>query len=111
VSTETHTNASEEPTQASVSLGVADLLKEGDGLAREKKWSEALERYRAAVAFEPANAHIHFLIGSCHFKLNEGPQAREALFRAVSLDPANEKIRTWIYRITGMYPGGQVPEA
>lgn len=90
---------------------VTALLTEGDGLAREKKWNEALERYRAAVAFEPANARIHFLIGSCHFKMNEGSQAREAFFRAISLDPSDVKICTWIHRITGLCPKAQVLEA
>lgn len=81
---------------------VQELVNEGNELSQKKQWAEALERYRAAAALDPNNANLYFLIGSCHFKMNHGPGAREAWSRALEIDPSFEKARTWIRRVTGM---------
>lgn len=82
----------------------ASLIAEGNALAKEKKWSEALECYRAAAALDPGDPSVHFLAGCCHFKLNHGPGARSAWERTLDLDPTYEKARVWIHRVTGL-PG------
>jgi tetratricopeptide (TPR) repeat protein len=87
----------------------ATLIQEGNELAQEKKWGEALECYRAASALDPTNPEIWFLAGCCHFKMNHGPGAREAWERALKIDPSFEKARVWIHRVTGL--SGQVPIA
>ena len=86
---------------------VTTLIQEGNGLAKAKKWEEALECYRAASALAPDNPEIWFLIGCCYFKMNDGPRAREAWERSLRIDPTYEKARVWIHRVTGL--SGQVP--
>ena len=81
---------------------VKELVDEGNELSRKKEWAQALERYRAAAALEPNDATLYFLIGSCHFKMDHGPGAREAWSRALEIDPTYEEARTWIHRLTGM---------
>lgn len=89
---------------------VKDLVKEGNELSKKKDWAGALERYRAAAALDPNDANLYFLIGSCHFKMNHGPGAREAWSRALEIDPGFEKARTWIHRVTGMSFQTPTPE-
>ena len=86
---------------------VATLLQEGNQIAREKNWEEALECYRAASALDPTNPEVWFLVGCCHFKLNHGTGAREAWERSLAIDPTYEKARVWIHRVTGL--SGRVP--
>jgi len=88
---------------------VSDLVREGNDLATKKQFAQALERYRAAAALDPNNAEVHFLAGCCHFKMNYGPGAREAWRRALSIDPAHERARIWIHRVTGLYAPNAVP--
>ena len=88
---------------------VTDLILEGNELAVKNQFTEALERYRAALALDPNNAEVHFLAGCCHFKLNHGPGAREAWRHALSIDPAHDRARTWIHRVTGLSAPNAVP--
>ncbi len=90
---------------------VSDLVREGNGLASNRQYAEALERYRAAAALDPNNAEVHFLTGCCHFKMNYGPGARESWHRALSIDPAHERARMWIHRVIGLSIPNALPPA
>lgn len=90
---------------------VSDLVREGNDLALKTQYSAALERYRAAAALDPNNAEVHFLAGCCHFKMNHGSGAREAWQRALSIDPAHERARRWVHRVTGLYSPNALPSS
>jgi Flp pilus assembly protein TadD len=81
---------------------VTTLTIEAKELAKKQDWPDALERYKAALALDPHNADLHFLLGCCYFKMNRGPDARKAWDRTLALAPGHEKARVWIHRVTGL---------
>ncbi|MGB5994881.1 MAG: hypothetical protein WBG20_05625, partial [Candidatus Deferrimicrobiaceae bacterium] len=62
------------------------IADEGDKLLKEKRYSEALAKYRAAAAREPDQAPFPSSIGRVHLILKEYPAAENSLQRAVRLD-------------------------
>ena len=63
-----------------------DLADEGDKLLKEKRYGEALAKYQAAAAREPAQAPFPSSIGRVHLIRKEYADAESALRRAVRLD-------------------------
>jgi beta-barrel assembly-enhancing protease len=63
-----------------------DIADEGDKLFREKRYPEALARYRAAAELEPDQAPFHSAAGRVHLVREETPAAETALRRAIRLD-------------------------
>jgi predicted Zn-dependent protease len=63
-----------------------DLADEGDKLLKEKRYGEALAKYQAAAAREPAQAPFPSSIGRVHLIRKEYTDAENALRRAVRLD-------------------------
>src|SRR3990170_3139596 len=63
-----------------------DLADEGDKLLKEKRYGEALAKYQAAAAREPAQAPFPSSIGRVHLIRKEYADAEDALRRAVRLD-------------------------
>jgi predicted Zn-dependent protease len=63
-----------------------DLADEGDKLLKEKRYSEALAKYRAAAAREPEQAPFPSSIGRVHLIGKEYAAAESSLRRASRLD-------------------------
>lgn len=62
------------------------VADEGDKLFREKRYDEALSKYREAARMEPAQAPFSASIGKVHLVRQEYAPAEAALRRAVDLD-------------------------
>jgi tetratricopeptide (TPR) repeat protein len=52
-----------------------------------KKWDQALEALNEALAREPDSAHLHFLLGLCHYHRSHYEPARKAAKQAIALAP------------------------
>ena len=63
-----------------------DLADEGDKLLNEKRYDEALAKYRAAAAREPDQAPFPSSIGRVHLVRKEYPAAENSLRSAIRLD-------------------------
>lgn len=63
-----------------------DMADAGDKLLGEKKYDEALGKYRAAIARQPNQAPFHFGVGRALFAKKEMGGAETALSRSIELD-------------------------
>ncbi|HEY7528391.1 MAG TPA: M48 family metalloprotease [Candidatus Deferrimicrobiaceae bacterium] len=63
-----------------------DISDKGDALLKEKKYAEALDRYREAISREPSQAPFHSSAGRVHLIRKEYGAADAALRRAIQLD-------------------------
>jgi len=63
-----------------------DISDKGDDLLKEKKYAEALDRYREAISREPSQAPFHSSAGRVHLIRKEYGAADAALRRAIQLD-------------------------
>ena len=52
------------------------------------KHQSAIEVYKEAIALDPADARPYYYIGKAHASLGQAPQAREALEKAMAVNPA-----------------------
>jgi tetratricopeptide (TPR) repeat protein len=79
-------------------------IQNGCMLFAQKKYKEALESFRKAVAIKDDSKETHYWLGFCYFRLNDYPNALKSCQRAVEID-ANyaeaHRALGWIYRATG----------
>jgi tetratricopeptide (TPR) repeat protein len=69
------------------------LSHEAYGLMKQRKYSEALEKYQGALNYLPDDLELLNNIGYIYLKLSEYTQAYSCFDRALLLDPGNRKIR------------------
>jgi beta-barrel assembly-enhancing protease len=63
-----------------------DVSDQGDRLLKQKRYDEALAKYREAERMQPDQAPFHSSAGSIHLARKEYPAAEEELRRAIALD-------------------------
>lgn len=62
-------------------------------LARAGKYEQAIARYKAAIALDPALPGIHLNLGLAYFKLDRFSDAAASFERAAKADPASFQIQ------------------
>jgi predicted Zn-dependent protease len=63
-----------------------DVSDQGDKLLKEKRYDEALSKYREAERMQPGQAPFHSSVGSVHLVRKDYPAAEEQLRKAIALD-------------------------
>ena len=63
-----------------------DISDKGDGLLKEKRYPEALDKYREAISRDPSQAPFHSSAGLVHLIQNNFAAADASLRRAIQLD-------------------------
>ncbi|HEY7584966.1 MAG TPA: M48 family metalloprotease [Candidatus Deferrimicrobiaceae bacterium] len=63
-----------------------DISDKGDGLLKEKRYPEALDKYREAISRDPSQAPFHSSAGRVHLIQNNFAAADASLRRAIQLD-------------------------
>ncbi len=63
------------------------LFRQGVGLARQKRYDEALEVFRSVVALLPDNAPAHSNLGAVLYHLGRTDEALASIDRALAIDP------------------------
>ena len=63
-----------------------DISDKGDGLLKEKRYPEALDKYREAISRDPSQAPFHSYAGRVHLIQNNFAAADASLRRAIQLD-------------------------
>ncbi|MBI5575536.1 MAG: M48 family metalloprotease [Deltaproteobacteria bacterium] len=63
-----------------------DIADEGDKRLKEKKYGEALDRYREAVSRQPEQAPLHSSAGRVYLIQKNYPAAENSLRRSIQLD-------------------------
>ena len=69
------------------------LSYEAYGFMKQRKYSEALEKYLGALYYLPDDLELLNNIGYIYLKLSEYTQAYSYFEKALQLDPGNRKIR------------------
>lgn len=64
--------------------GAAALIDEGDRASRQGSWSEAVEKYTAAIVAEPDNAIARLCRGLALVRLGRRAEARDDLVAALA---------------------------
>jgi tetratricopeptide (TPR) repeat protein len=65
------------------------LFKMGYALAQQKRYDEAIERYKEALEIENSNTYIHQALASAYRAIGEYTLARQHIQHAIDLDPNN----------------------
>jgi len=76
-----------QPTQPKIQANLIRLLM---GMRRDR---EAVEACRSWAKADPRSGEAHHALGAAEYKLKNFPAAREALTRAVELEPSNLRAR------------------
>jgi predicted Zn-dependent protease len=63
-----------------------DVSDQGDKLLKQKRYDEALAKYREAQRMQPEQAPFHSSAGSIHLSRKEYPEAERELRKAIELD-------------------------
>jgi predicted Zn-dependent protease len=63
-----------------------DISDKGDGLLKEKRYPEALEKYREAISRDPSQAPFHSSAGRVHLIQNDYGAADGSFRKAIQLD-------------------------
>jgi predicted Zn-dependent protease len=63
-----------------------DVSDQGDKLLKQKRYDEALAKYREAERMQPDQAPFHSSAGSVHLSRKEYPEAERELRKAIELD-------------------------
>jgi predicted Zn-dependent protease len=63
-----------------------DISDKGDALLKQKRYSEALEKYREAISREPSQAPFHSSAGRIHLLQNNHGAADASFRKAIQLD-------------------------
>ncbi|HEX9205344.1 MAG TPA: M48 family metalloprotease [Candidatus Deferrimicrobiaceae bacterium] len=63
-----------------------DVSDQGDKLLQQKRYDEALAKYREAERMQPGQAPFHSSAGSVHLSRKEYPEAERELRKAIELD-------------------------
>ena len=63
-----------------------DVSDQGDKLLKQKRYDEALAKYREAERMQPDQAPFHSSAGSVHLARREYPEAERELRKAIGLD-------------------------
>jgi len=66
---------------------LAKAIAEGEALFHERKYAQALLKYEAAAALDPADPEPVLLIGDCYFMQNDMVHAEEKFRQVVTMDP------------------------
>ena len=70
---------------------MTNYLDKGRLLLQQKEYTKALEFFQAAIESEESPKDAYLGLAEVYFSLQKDKQGREALFKALSLDPYNEQ--------------------
>ncbi|MCK5269089.1 MAG: tetratricopeptide repeat protein [Spirochaetes bacterium] len=72
---------------------INDILQIGDMLAKDESYENAKKVYELALNSKDDSYKIYFKIGLVNMKLDNKEEAKEALLKALELDPDNKDIK------------------
>lgn len=84
-------------------------FSEGASLHKEKKYTQAIEKYKLAVQADPSQKSAYYNMGLSYFFLDDYPAATKACTRALELDSRYMPAR--YMRAYSLYKEGKLDEA
>ncbi len=86
-------------TIAALAYGdVGSIMRKGNGLARQGKYEDAIQKYQEALVQEPDNTKIHFNLARALYKNNKFPEA-EAEYQLCLLTKDRKAQAQTLYNI------------
>lgn len=70
---------------------MTNYIDKGRSLLQQKEYTKALEFFQAAIESEESPKDAYLGLAEVYFALQKDKQGREALFKALALDPYNER--------------------
>ena len=65
----------------------------------QRRYEDALARYRALLEIDPESALSHSNLGAARYRLDRLEEARQSIERALALDPDLEMARTGLAEV------------
>ncbi|HVZ80700.1 MAG TPA: tetratricopeptide repeat protein [bacterium] len=81
-----------------------DYLSQGEQMARQGSYSEAIKLYRQAVEQDPKNVKAWWDMGDTYYRLRQKALAIDCFEKALELRPDNKVLRGWLDRYRAQKP-------
>lgn len=76
-------------------------FEQGKRLAKEGRFEEALPRLEQAAQEQSDSPEVWLALGACYFRSERHDEFREAIRKALALDPDHAPTRKFLRQITG----------